>query len=371
MRNAMRWGVGAAVLAGAVAGCSTDVDLNAPYLRTPVVFGLLDAAADTQWVRINRTWLGPGNQFDAAAIADSSEYAPEELQVRVIERVGRIVTNTFYLSDTTRSDKQDDGVFYAPEHQAWYFVPENGLNPAAEYDLEVDVADGTEVRATTDMIASVAGNITQPPPGVIGYKMGFANIGPASVTYPDQTFKWSTTPGASRYEVTLILHVIEREWADAAHTVLVEERTRDIEWFIGAVDAASTAGGQVLMKEINGERFFTTLASRLEANPLITRQLGVWNATTGNVEAIDFILTIANEPLATYLDVNAPVTGVIQERPSYTNVVGGLGLWASRARQGVYGIGYTTDTIEHLVEGDATAGLNFCSPNPTSPYPCP
>lgn len=371
MRERVRWVAGMAAVAAVAAACSTDVELNAPYMRTPVVFGLLDASQDTQWVRINRTWLGPGNQFDAAAIADSSEYPAGDLQVRVIERVGGQTTQTFYLSDTTRNDKQDDGVFFAPEHQAWYFVPPSGLNPNAEYDLEVDIADGTEVRATTDMIASIAGNITQPPPGVVGYKMGFANIGPASTTYPDQTFKWSTTAGARRYEVTLVIHVIEREWADAAHTQLVEERTRDIEWYIGSVDASSTSGGQVLIKEVNGERFFSTLASRLEENPLITRQLGVWNATTGNVEAIDFILTIANEPLATYLDVNAPITGVVQERPSYTNISGGLGLWASRARQGVFGIGYTTDTIEHLVEGDLTAGLNFCSPNPTSPYPCP
>ena len=42
--------------------CSTEVDLIAPYESSPVVFGLLDAEVDTQWVRINRTWLGEGDQ---------------------------------------------------------------------------------------------------------------------------------------------------------------------------------------------------------------------------------------------------------------------------------------------------------------------
>ena len=68
---------------------------------------------------------------------------------------------------------------------------------------------------------------------------------------------------------------------------------------------------------------------------------------------------VANTELATYLDVSAPVTNIIQERPGYTNVNGGLGLWASRTTQGVYGLGYSTDTIEHLQEGDETAGFKL------------
>ncbi len=80
--------------------------------------------------------------------------------------------------------------------------------------------------------------------------------------------------------------------------------------------------------------------------------------------AFDFILTIANEELATYLEINSPVTGVIQERPEYTNINGGLGLLASRASQGVYGVGYTTSTIEQLIEGDATRSVKFLHAKP-------
>ena len=55
-------------------GCSTEVDLTAPYDSLPVVYGLLELDADTQWVKVNRTWLGEGNQLAAAQTADSSEY---------------------------------------------------------------------------------------------------------------------------------------------------------------------------------------------------------------------------------------------------------------------------------------------------------
>jgi hypothetical protein len=46
------------VIALLVAGCSTDVDLNAPYKSTTIVYGLLDPIADTQWVKINKTFIG-------------------------------------------------------------------------------------------------------------------------------------------------------------------------------------------------------------------------------------------------------------------------------------------------------------------------
>ena len=108
----------------------------------------------------------------------------------------------------------------------------------------------------------------------------------------------------------------------------------------------------------------------MDKNIRITRELGVWDEESQIARAFDFLLIVANETLAIYLDVNAPVTGIIQERPEYSNVSGGLGLWASRTTQGVFGLGYTTDTIEHLQEGDDTAELNFCTPNPFSDYTC-
>lgn len=351
-------------------GCSTDIELNAPYDRTPVVFSLLDAAQDTQWVRINRTWLGDGNQFDAALIADSSEYDASSLTVTVQERTGNVSGTQWSLKDTVIENKSDDGIFYAPEHQMWYFVPEVGLDTDAEYDLEIAIDEEEElVSATTNMIAEQIGNITQPPPGVNNFKLGFASPGFVT-TYPDITFKWSSTAGASRYDITVFIHVIERVWNDLEHTDLLEERERIVEWNIGTLNTDDDEGGEVLQKEISGSRFYSTLATQLDEDPYITRVLGVWDEEVQIARAVDFVLTIANEELSTYLEVNAPVTGVIQERPEYTNINGGLGLFAARSSQGVYGIGYTTATVEHLIEGDETAALNFCTPNPFSDFYC-
>lgn len=69
----------------AIQSCTTDVDLNAPYKSTTVVFGLLDPDSTLQWIKINKTFLGDGNNLDYAQIRDSSEYRWEEFKSLVLE----------------------------------------------------------------------------------------------------------------------------------------------------------------------------------------------------------------------------------------------------------------------------------------------
>jgi hypothetical protein len=351
--------------------CSTDVDLTAPYVSIPVVFGLLDAEADTQWVRINRTWLGDGDQTQIALISDSSEYETSRLSTRFVEVVNEIDTRVFELKDTLLQNKDEDGVFFAPEHQAYYAATlgNESLNPNALYRLEIVIDNSINVKAVTNVISVSPVDFELPPVG-LDYPLNFANVGPSQVIYPNLTFRWRSAAGASRYDAVLLVHFTEYYWEDASYTGSPDSLLRTIEMPIGTVDPSSDEGGGDLELLFDGQVFFTTLSTRLDKNILITRTLGYWDAESQFARAFDFLLIVANETLATYLDVNAPVTGIIQERPEYSNVSGGLGLWASRTTQSVKGLGYTTDTIEHLQEGDDTAELNFCTPNPNSDYTC-
>ena len=90
----------------------------------------------------------------------------------------------------------------------------------------------------------------------------------------------------------------------------------------------------------------------------------------GKTRAFELRMGLANDELKTWINVNNPVTGIIQERPSYTNIVGGLGLFASRASAYVLSIplesGNGTTNINGLQNGLYTADLNFCDPNPSN-----
>ena len=363
-------------------GCSTEVDLTAPYDSIPVVYGLLEVDADTQWVKINRTWLGDGNQLVAAQIPDSSEYPEGSVMAKIVELIpsesGEIVGNElatgveWMLQDTVSENKSTDGIFFGPSQRVYYAsMSERALREDRWYRLEALLPDGSELKATTTMVQSSAGSIERPPPNLSSYQMGFASVNPdGSATYPSFPFRWTSAPGASRYAASLKVNFQERYYADDELTLLDSVRDRTISLSLGTRQLNNPNNTQTLEESFSGERFYSELATRLEVNPRIRRVLGYYDGDTQIERALDFELQVANQDLAIYLDVNESTNSIVQERPLWTNVQGGIGLWASRTTLGVYNLGYFKQTMQHLQEGDLTAALNFCSPSPLSDYSC-
>lgn len=365
--------IGAVLLTAAVLfGCSTEVELNAPYESETVVFGLLDPRQDTQWVKINRTWLGETNNLQVAAIQDSSEY-PEGAFTAYIERwENGNMTQVYQLQDTLLENKEP-GLFYAPEHKAYYTATPGGVDPNSTYRLNVDFADKVDVEASTNVIDIPIGFISSPisPEQSTQYPgVGFAAVTPNGTIYYDQSFEWLSTPNATRYDATMIIYVTEYVYSDETWTELVEVRDRQLEWFLGTRNVAPGASVQEVNIDVGGEAFFNFLRSRLDVDPNVRRALGYYDENFQVQRVFDFIVAMANEEFDTYLDVNEPITNIVQERPDYTNIVNGLGLFASRTSERVNGVRLTTGSQLAAYEGTITEGLNLCSPSPFSDFYC-
>jgi len=351
-------------------GCSTDVDVNAPYDSRTVVFGLLDPRLDTQFVRINKTWLGDGNNFDIAQIRDSSEYPAGFVQGRMEALSGGNVVASYPINEIELDTKDEDGIFFAPEHRAYYFITPGGLETSRSYRLVLDLPD-REVEAQTDVINVPLGAISTPPAGNPTFKINWASVNLNNqTTFFNPTFRWTTAANARRYEGTLLIYVTEKVYTNSSQTTLVEERLRVIEWNLGRLTTNNLAGGATVNLEANGEAFYNFLAARFPVDPNVKREMGVWDPVLQHSKCFDFVLAIANEDFNVFLDVSEPVTNIVQERPSYTNVSNGLGIWASRTTDRVNGIGMSEGSIRALVTGPITANRNFCFSNPFNEFYC-
>lgn len=360
-------------------GCSTDVDLTAEYQSIPVVYGLLEMEADTQWVRINRTWLGDGNQIDAAAIRDSSEYPVdaisvfmEELQPSADDEItgNEEVVRTWELEAIEVANKELNGIFYGPEQTLYAAATagEDALNEDFWYRLHLVLPNGEEAWSVTKPIQSNGGTFAFPPPNFNGvYPMSFHN---GTGFVPNVNMTWNSAPGASRYDGFMRVNFEEEYYADDALNVLDSSVSRSITISFGSESVTDDDGVQELDLAINGERFYTELASRLEVNPRIRRVLGYVEGNESEERAFDFILQVANRDLAVYLDVNEANNSIVQERPLWTNIQGGIGLWGARTTLMVSGVGYSKLTMKYLQESDLTGGLNFCSPSEVSEFYC-
>ena len=119
--------------------CETDFELNAPYKTTPIVYGLLDQSLDTQFVKINKSFLGNTNNANFAPINDCTQF---DFLIAVLEKRDQ---NNFLIGSDTLRDMMvcnlDQGIY--EESQKIYFLetPNNYLNDEYTYKLNVNVPD--------------------------------------------------------------------------------------------------------------------------------------------------------------------------------------------------------------------------------------
>lgn len=352
--------------------CNKELNVYAPYDSTTVLVGLLDSSVDTQFVKINRTWQGQGNNLDYALERDSSEYKWDEFNSIIVEELdnGNVV-ESWDLAEIERSDKETDGIFFAPLYTAYYFVKDTDWDDEHTFRISIDFKNKVDVSAETTVLTADGGQVSTPSQtNPQNYTIKFADIFSQAVTYADFNSKWSPYNNAGRYDVSLRMHYTENIWQDDDQTVLLESNQKVLTYDVGSVAGdAPTSSGKHSIKA-NGQSFYTMLESRLEASDFISRELGIYQETTQTNRVFDYVLNVANEDLNTFLQVNEPVTNIIQERPEFTNVNNGIGIFASRVSVVLEGVGLKPQSVQELIEGQYTIGLNFCDSYIFSDYFC-
>lgn len=293
--------------------CSTDVDLYADYKDITVVYGLLDPIKDTNYIKINKAFLGPGNAIEIAHIADSCNY-PEKLNCRLVEyRAPYNSTNwtklrVLELDTITIHNKDTMGFFYAPDQLVYYTkerIRENTEYHNFVYELEIDRGD-TTLRAKTNIVGGPSFSITQ---GVMTL----------SSTHPLQgSIKWYPCPYASIYDVAVQFRYIE---LTPSHDSVLHH----VDWNIGTHPLSDLIGEYgTLSTSYNAQVFYQALA------------LEIGNDSLKDVErliaepSLTVKISAGGDDLYNFITVNGPSNSIAQNVPEYTNVIGGYGVFSSR-----------------------------------------
>ena len=110
-----------------------------------------------------------------------------------------------------------------------------------------------------------------------------------------------------------------------------------------------------MFKDVSGGSFFNFVETQLQnyenEDQVMKRVLGM--------DAIEIILTAGNENLNTYMQVNEPVTGIVTERPIFTNVNNGIGIFASKYSTKVSTF-LSDGSMLEICAGQKTSGFKFC-----------
>ena len=324
--------------------CTTDFELNAEYDEIPIIFGVLDQSVDTQFIKINKSFIGNGDNNTYAAINDSSLYT--NVVARVEEYIGGAIDRTFPLEEMWVTNL-DEGIFYTDSQKVYFFVPTTPLNEDATYKLIVDVSEEAQpIEAETNLIRGSELNWDLLTSNGAAYN-GIIFADASTLSQNDYlTSSPKSTPGgnADKYEFKLRLHFTEVTFAGTS-------TEKYVEWNLGEV---AVVNGN-LRKEISGEAFYTAVSNKL-ANYSYEADVEKRVISKDNIE---IIVTAANENLSLFMGINEPATGVVTEQPIFTNVEGGVGIFASRFSRNLFSF-LSVHSTYVLKEGAETSGYKFC-----------
>jgi hypothetical protein len=286
--------------------CDDEFSLNADYEDITIIYGLLDPASDTTFLKINKAFLGDGNVLEMAKVEDSSIYKTD-LSAIIEEYNEDNLVQTFNFDPITITNKED-GIFYNP-NQVLYFS-EMPVNEDRTYRLMVQVNNKT-VTAETSVVNNFS--ITRPSAGAAFVRIRYDN---------NYTVEWNSARNGKRYEVYIRFNFAEI-FSGSEDTI-----PRYIDWSLGIEKSKNTSGQEEMLVPYSGNGFYKWIEENVPYDDP-EQEASVVARFTSNLE---YVINVAAEELNTFMEVNEPSNSIVQTRLEYTNIDNGLGIFSSRFR---------------------------------------
>lgn len=286
--------------------CDKEVDLLAEYEDIPIVYGLINPGDSVSYIRIEKAFLTDGDIFESAAIPDSNLY-PYKLDVRMYSDNMSITFDTMTIHD------KEDGVFYAPDMQVYYAVTNDLLNDNDVYYLEIkNAVTGKIITSSTTLIDASRIKFDYP-----NLNIAFAR-GLGDDDFVDKEIDFNSIIGGRTYQLNIRFHYSEYNIESGDSTL------HHIDWILPTVVSNYLDGGDYISFPYQGRNFYSNLLENIPYKENIERYSG----------KVELIISVADETLNVYLDINKPSTSLVIDRPSFTNIENGYGIFASRSHGG-------------------------------------
>ena len=268
---------------------------------------------------------------------DSLYYNPDLLDVKVYRVYNGVVEDSFLCAAVTDIDK-DPGIFSSPSQILYSFdaVLTGSVNENSIYRLVVkNKQTGNVATSETELV----NNITLITPG---------NAIDELPLYPQNAtlIKYKTGENGKMYELFLRFKYREYSLLDQSDIV-----SKVVEINLGRITNDNTDGGKEMRMTIENSSIYQALYAAIPKSTLE-------NPKYRYADSLQFQINVAADDMTTYLNVNQPSNTVAQERPQYTNVENGLGLFSSR--NSITRTKYIDDfTVDTLRRNPLTEDMNW------------
>jgi hypothetical protein len=293
---------------------------------------LLNQSEIRQYFKITKAFQTDGNVYLAATDPANSQYLPEDIEAWLdVYAYGTYVKSI--ALDTVMILQKDSGDFYFPS-QLIYATPINTiLNENEEYRLKIKIKSSGNLLESTALLVKDF-SIVKP----------IANVKYVdfSSNYPS-TVQWKSAVNGLLYEFGIRFFYTDVPASGSSVS-------RFFDWKFPQQRSENTDGGDKMEFQFTGKSFYDQCLAHITppANGMIRY-----------ADSLHYIFYVADEEFTIYLDINAPSNSIVQERPSYTNIANGLGVFASRYRKIKTFNGLTQASLDTLINSSRTSHLGF------------
>jgi len=318
--------------------CDNEIDINAEYKDMTIMYGMLNPVMDTNYVRIQRGYLGDDAASASYGISDSLYYDSTEIDVYIREyNPGASTFNQEVELIWDNSIPLDSGI-YTDEGYHLYRIPSNfPIQSSREYEIVVNRADGSVASARTGIVGSI--NITRPLPIITArYFDGRLQFNVRQDTDGNDP---QATEKMIAYQPILYFHYKEYNKSTGSEVFKTETIRLPLE---------ENPFDQIDIL-FSGNELYSALAARIEEDPsknILRFFIGM------DVEIIG-----ASEELMTFIELSKPSTGVNQNRPQYEQVINGTGILSSRTFARRNDCRLQQSIYDRMLESGIICDLNF------------
>lgn len=327
-----KWFIVLIFLGLSVSACDNEVDINADWKETMILYGLLDANQSEQYIKVNKAFLNEAGSALMIAKNSDSLYL-ESVTVKII----RSRTGEEFILTRVNEISKDSGIFANDVNYLYKMtdpVYENEM-----YELVVESGKtGQIAKAVTYTLGKTkieAPFRTSNPIFSLGANYIFISYVPAINSYA--------------YDIKMLVEVQEFNRKD---TSLLE--TKNLRWNVitnyRMPQVGAGAPMPTVIHQIERTAFYQFLSTYLtDTSDNIVRR----------IKSVGMQYYGGNQTLVDYISVNEPAIGIVQKQAEYSNVQNGFGLFASRSLQQVVNVPMDPNSVTYLQKNVYTAPLNF------------
>lgn len=283
--------------------CKNDLELNAPYKEIPSIHAILNPYESIQMFRINKVFLGEGNAYDMAKVADSVNYQPGELSVVLKHSTGVIIVFRDSVVKTA------EGAFNTNQR---VYVTGEKIKTTGSYSLEVkNKTTGNVFTASCRAIDRVAPNQGYRPlqPPYYKYPAGTTAIEYVDYKTYDGTVRFALLPS----EVQIYQLVIRSHYYNDYGSYQVNDY---VDYSFGnryPKDAVDFSFGKWIVTTFKRNDYFSAVGvemSKKSQDPAIKGRK-MW--------MIEYLIYASTMEYLDYLEYAKPPLGFNQNKPLYSN----------------------------------------------------